>query len=74
MADVLQGIHFSCRVVKDGSRGDMLSAVRQLSRDISASRERQAVAVLHFSGHGASVGGENYLLPADFELEAGGRR
>ena len=51
------------------TRSSILAALARLERRMSA--EREDVAVLHFSGHGALVNGRYYLLPSDVDASDG---
>ena len=59
MASTLKGLGFDVLVANDVDRRGMLSALRELE-----SRARGAdVAMFYFAGHGAQVGGANFLIP-----------
>jgi len=46
----------------------------QMNRDIStflAGVDSNTVSLLYYSGHGVEIGGTNYLIPADFQMNSG---
>lgn len=51
---------------------DQLNDLAQRSRDARKPRDRGAIVVVYFSGHGVSVDGKNYLVPSDFKADAVG--
>jgi len=57
---------FSVNKVTDGTFDDMRRAMLQFGRD---AREAE-LAVVFFAGHGMEVGGENWLIPTDAELQS----
>lgn len=65
LAAVLQNIGFRVRVVRNGSREQMLEAIQDFEKSL---RGTGAIAFFHYGGHGVQVGGKNYLLPADADI------
>ena len=62
---VLEKIGFRVRVVRNGSREQMLEAIQDFEKSLRGSG---AIAFFHYGGHGVQVGGKNYLLPADANI------
>jgi len=62
---VLQGLGFRVRVVKNGSREEILDGIKDFENSV---RGTNAIAFFHYGGHGVQVGGKNYLLPADADI------
>jgi formylglycine-generating enzyme required for sulfatase activity len=62
---VLEKIGFRVRVVRNGSREQMLEAIQDFEKSL---RGTGAIAFFHYGGHGVQVGGKNYLLPADADI------
>jgi formylglycine-generating enzyme required for sulfatase activity len=61
MARTLEALGFDVQVANDVDRRGMLTALRDFE-----SRSRGAdVALFYFAGHGAQVGGTNYLIPVN---------
>jgi hypothetical protein len=52
--------------VHDATRSKILGAVRQFAERLRMAGQN-AVGVLYYSGHGAAIGTENYLIPVDVE-------
>jgi formylglycine-generating enzyme required for sulfatase activity len=65
LAAVLQNIGFRVRVVRNGSREQMIEAIQDFEKSL---RGTGAIAFFHYGGHGVQVGGKNYLLPADADI------
>jgi formylglycine-generating enzyme required for sulfatase activity len=65
LAAVLEKIGFRVRVVRNGSREQMLEAIQDFEKSL---RGTGAIAFFHYGGHGVQVGGKNYLLPADADI------
>jgi sulfatase modifying factor 1 len=65
LGSVLQGLGFRVRVVKNGSREEMLDGIKDFENSV---RGTGAIAFFHYGGHGVQVGGKNYLLPADADI------
>jgi formylglycine-generating enzyme required for sulfatase activity len=59
MARTLQSLGFEVQVANDADRRGMLTALR----DFEARARGADVAMFYFAGHGAQVGGANYLIP-----------
>lgn len=55
----LKQLGFDVKLVQDANRRGMLDALR----DFEARARGAEVALFYFAGHGAQVGGTNYLLP-----------
>ena len=65
LGTVLEKIGFRVRVVRNGSREQMLEAIQDFEKSL---RGTGAIAFFHYGGHGVQVGGKNYLLPADADI------
>ncbi len=61
MDKTLKGIGFTTAVVLDGTRTTMLDGIRRFKASLTPG----AFVLLYYSGHGAQVDGENYLIPTD---------
>ncbi|MEN8220251.1 MAG: caspase family protein, partial [Pseudomonadota bacterium] len=62
MGRLLEGFGFEVIVKIDLNQRAMEDAIRDFARRLSESR---GIGVFYFAGHGAQVGGRNYLLPID---------
>ncbi|MCX6965322.1 MAG: SUMF1/EgtB/PvdO family nonheme iron enzyme [Verrucomicrobia bacterium] len=65
LSAALEQLGFRVRVVRDGSREQMLDAISEFERGL---RNTGAIAFFHYGGHGVQVDGKNYLLPADADI------
>jgi len=65
LGEVLKSLGFRVRIVRNGSREDMLDGIKEFENSV---RGTQAIAFFHYGGHGVQVGGKNYLLPADADI------
>jgi TonB family protein len=63
MARVLTELGFSVTLLQDATREMIASALATVGGKIRA----DDVALFYFSGHGAQVDGENFLVPVDFK-------
>ncbi|QIE56427.1 SH3 domain-containing protein [Pikeienuella piscinae] len=61
MADRLRGLAYDVIDGYDLTRIEMLEQVETFARRVA----RDDVALFYYSGHGAQLGGENYLIPVD---------
>lgn len=61
----LARLGFQVRRVSNGSFDDMRLALRDFARTALGSE----LAVVYFAGHGIEIGGENWLLPVDAQLQ-----
>jgi hypothetical protein len=61
-------LNFSVNKVIDGSFDDMRRALIQFGRDAVGAD----MAVIHYSGHGMEIDGENWVIPIDAELLSNG--
>ena len=61
MSATLEKLGFEVTRVLDADRRTLNLAIA----DFTASLTSDDTALVHFSGHGVEIGGENYLLPAD---------
>ncbi len=64
MANALRSIDVSVEVLLNADRKAMLSALDKLSR----ATDQADLAIVHYSGHGIEISGNNFLLPIDAEL------
>jgi formylglycine-generating enzyme required for sulfatase activity len=65
VAASLGRLGFEVARVKDGRFDDMRRALRDFGRKANGAE----MAVLFFAGHGMEIGGENWLIPVDAELQ-----
>jgi uncharacterized caspase-like protein len=65
LGEVLKSLGFRVRVVRNGSREDMLDGIKEFENSL---RGTHGIAFFHYGGHGVQVGGKNYLLPADADI------
>lgn len=65
VAASLGRLGFDVAHVRDGRFDDMRRALRDFGRKTSSAE----MAVLFFAGHGMEIGGENWLIPVDAELQ-----
>ncbi len=66
MQGTLQRLGFEVRVATNVDRRGMLSALR----DFEARARGAEVALFYFAGHGAQVGGANYLIPVNAPIRS----
>jgi uncharacterized caspase-like protein len=65
VAATLRGEGFGVTLVQDATRDAMLKALRTFSHEA----DQADWALVYYAGHGIEVGGTNYLLPVDVELQ-----
>lgn len=65
MKSVLQGLDFSVQMVEDVSLRDLERAVDSFTASLRAGD----VGLFFYSGHGLQIGGENYLVPVNFDAQ-----
>jgi formylglycine-generating enzyme required for sulfatase activity len=65
MRATLTGIGFEVIVLRNADRRTMLSGLR----DFENKARSAEVALFYFAGHGAQVGGSNYLLPVGSQIQ-----
>jgi uncharacterized caspase-like protein len=71
LEQALKGLGFDVVTVRDVGLGALTSAVNAYVRRLQAAGPN-AVGFFYYSGHGASDGGTNYLIPVDVKtIEAG---
>ena len=68
MAAVLQGLGFTVDMLLDASQDQMENAVVRLKNRLSASES--SYGFLFYAGHGVQSNGENYLIPADANIQS----
>lgn len=61
MDKTLKSIGFKTTVVLDGTRNSMLEGIRRFKSQLVPG----SFVLFYYSGHGAQVDGENYLIPTD---------
>lgn len=66
MAKALEGAGFKVIIETNANRAKMMDAVRSFGGEL---RQRGGVGLFYFSGHGAQINGENYLLPVGGHFE-----
>jgi Caspase domain len=64
VADLLRKMGFSVKLVKDATEADLRREVRKFANE----SEKADIAFVYYAGHGAQVGGENYVLPVDISI------
>lgn len=62
IATELRAIGFQTTLVEDATRARLIQALDTLSTSIAS----DDVVLFYYAGHGAQVGGENYLVPVDY--------
>ena len=65
MGQTLSGLGFSVDLVLDPDYRGLSTALREFGRKVPESD----LAVIFFAGHGVQVEGQNFLIPADAQLE-----
>jgi uncharacterized caspase-like protein len=68
MAAALRGAGFEVILKTDADQRSMLDGVRAFSDALKA---RGGVGLFFFSGHGAQVSGENYIVPVGAPITSG---
>jgi len=68
MTAALRGLGFTVNTVLNGSLEQMENAVRNLQRQLGASSN--SYGFFFYAGHGVQVGGENYLIPVDSNIQS----
>ena len=66
MAAALQGLGFTVNKVLNGTQDQMVNAVMNLKRQLSASIN--SYGFLFYAGHGVQSNGENFLIPVDANI------
>ncbi len=67
IAETLKKTGFDVTVVLDANRVTLQTALLDFSRDI---RSKDTVGLFYYAGHGAQVGGANYLIPIDADIKS----
>ena len=65
VAKSLKEAGFNVIIETDAGHEELLKAVQRLGSEL---KSRGGVGLFYFSGHGAQIAGENYLLPAGSEI------
>jgi len=65
VAKSLEEAGFNVIVAKNAGHAELEKAVKELGREL---KSKGGVGLFYFSGHGAQISGENYLLPAGNEI------
>ncbi len=68
MTKALSGVGFDVITRTDVAQREMNRAISQFGAKLSEAG-KDAVGLLYYAGHGLQVGGENYLIPIDAEIE-----
>lgn len=68
MAAALRAMAVNVEVLLDADREVMMAALAKLAR----TTEYADLAIVHYSGHGVEINGNNYLLPVSAELNQSG--
>ena len=66
MAGALRGLGFDVTLLEDASQTQMKRAIDRFGRKLRDG----GVGLFYFSGHGMQVGGRNYLIPVNANVEA----
>ncbi len=66
----LEGLGFTVDLVRDADRRELNRAVS----DFQSKLQPGDTALIHFSGHGVEIDGQNYLLPADIPKPQAGQQ
>ncbi len=61
MTRLLEAMGYTVRTVRDGSREQMLQALREHAAALAPS----SLSLVYFAGHGVQFGGRNFLVPVD---------
>ena len=64
--DALRPLNFEVMLAENATMRNMEKAVSAFAAAVRPGD----VALVFYSGHGIQVGGENYLIPTDFEIES----
>jgi Caspase domain len=67
IAETLKKTGFDVTIILDANRVTLQSALLDFSRDI---RSKDTVGLFYYAGHGAQVGGANYLIPIDADIKS----
>jgi formylglycine-generating enzyme required for sulfatase activity len=68
MTKALSGVGFDVITRTDVAQREMNRAISQFGAKLSEAG-KDAVGLLYYAGHGVQIGGENYLIPIDAEIE-----
>ena len=63
----LRGLGFAVTLIEDAKRADMASAIATAADTLRP----DDVMFFFYAGHGVQIGGENYLIPVDFDSRSG---
>ena len=64
IAELLQKIGFTVRLVPDASEANLRREVRKFASESA----KADIAFVFYAGHGAQIGGQNYVLPVDMDI------
>ena len=65
VADLLAGQGYDVTLMKDASKRDFEALMQRVLFDV----DRNTEVLFYYAGHGVQIGSENYLIPADAELD-----
>jgi WD40 repeat protein len=65
LADKLTRLGFAVTLITDETQNTLLQAIEQFNDALASA----AVGFVFFAGHGVQIGGDNYLLPKDCEVD-----
>src|SRR5262249_30698213 len=71
LEEALKGLGFEIVTVRDASLGTLYQAVNAYARHVHAAGSN-VVGFFYYSGHGASDGSTNYLIPVDVKTTEAG--
>ena len=67
VADKLERLGFDVTVLLDGGERDLFEAVRDFGDKLARTK---GLGLFYYAGHGIEVGGTNYLIPTDADIQA----
>ncbi len=65
VADKLQGLGFEVIKLEDATQAEMISAMRDFTRQAADNQVR----LVYYAGHGVQIKGRNYLMPVDAKVQ-----
>ncbi len=67
VGDALKSIGFELQpIVEDGTRDQIMLAIVEFAEKLKEAGP-DAIGFVYYSGHGAAIGGQNYIIPVDVE-------
>ncbi len=71
VAKALEALGFQVSTETEAPLQAMRDAMGRFLEQLGAAHNRAALAVFYFAGHGLQYDGHNFMLPVDFDLDAG---